>query len=491
MAADVRLEDILLAEDLPVLPWVDIAAEVVFAPDASRAQGAWVDAFVTRPGAVVLAVGDVSGAGGSPPVVAAQLRAAMRERLIAGASLEEVLVALDGFAGHLSEGNTCSVCLVEMTSGASMSYGSAGHPLPLVVSDGRAHRLDSPGAPPLGSGGPFAVRSVRLDDGDVILMCHNGAFSGQPQEWRRGVDTWRHAVADGRGSHDASTVREAARLCRAGVDAIGGATGYQDQLVTLAAHRIAPAEPLRLVRMVDAEAPDRVRGQLSTWLGTAGVGVVDRIAALRAVEELIRNVVVHAYPAGVAGRLSVDAHLAEDGFLQVCVGDQGAWTRPDPVATSGHGLGIAAVLADHFTVRPESGTVAEWHRRLGRPIGLRQAHVVGPPPHQAAFEVTLTRRADRIVLEVAGALDDDAAEALLSQFMHLSNGGVIPATLDVTGVTRWSGAGVQILLRLTGLTGRPQSNGRVALVDLVAAPDSVAQQVLDILHIPHRVIGPT
>lgn len=489
MAPDIRAEDMLYTEELPVLPWVDIAAEVLFASDAATVHSPWVDAFVPRPGSVVLVLGDVAGCADPSPVVATQVRAALKERLLTGAGVEDTLIALDRFTGHLPEGSACSLCLLELNSSDEvMSVGSAGHPLPAVVTDTRVESLGSSGSTVLGFGGPYVVRSVGLRASDLLLGGHNGAFSGRPEEWREGINAWYGLVIDG-WSHQAPDARSAARACRLGVEAMGSASGFREPVVTLAAHRITPLKPLRIVRLGDRRTIGLVLDRLSAWLMSGGVGLVDRIAALTTAEELVRNVAEHAYPRGVAGRLGFDARVADDGILRLRVVDQGAWTRPDPFARGG-GLGTAAALADHFSVRHESGTVAEWHRRLGRPIVLRRAREPLPLATQPTFGVAVSQRVDRVVLDATGALDDLAAEDLFLHLMRLSKGGIVPTTLDVSGVTRWSGAGVQLMLRLTGRTGHGGPDGRIVLIDLVAAPGTVAEQVLDILQVPHRTAEP-
>jgi anti-sigma regulatory factor (Ser/Thr protein kinase) len=70
-----------------------------------------------------------------------------------------------------------------------------------------------------------------------------------------------------------------------------------------------------------------------------------------AVTEACANVVVHAYDAGQAGELTVEADVSE-GRLTVEVSDTGrglAATSPNPGL--GQGLSLIAALTDEFVIR--------------------------------------------------------------------------------------------------------------------------------------------
>ena len=89
------------------------------------------------------------------------------------------------------------------------------------------------------------------------------------------------------------------------------------------------------------------------------------------VTEAAMNVVVHAYPDGDPGLLSVDA-VVEDGGLTVEVRDYGMGIRPRPDATRPSlriGLTLIAALSSSFEISggARRGTVIRMHLPIGAP----------------------------------------------------------------------------------------------------------------------------
>ncbi len=476
------LAEIVILDDLPMLPWMDVAAEVVMVPDPDG-NISWVDVLVLPDGVLLLAVGQVSGSPRAAPVVASQIRGLLRGRLLAGASLAVALTDLDGYATHLPDGVISTLCIAELpASGKSMRYSTAGHPPPALVGRNGVRILATANSEPLGAGHSRTVLTAYVGDDDMVLMSHNGAFSKRPHGWSPAVQAWHRAVADLRRSH-AMRRGNALRACDAGVQTLGSASDFQDQLVTLAAHRIAlPVQPLHVVRRADARAAEVVDDVLVPWLIDAGVGAVDRIAAQRAIEELVRNAIAHAYPPDSAGQLGLDATITRSGVLAVSVLDQGSWQAPDASASS-QGLGTAAALADGFVVEVGSGTTARWSRRLSRPVRVRAAEPVEAADDVDPLTVAVDRDENQVVLSVGGALDESAAETLRTRVLRSSCGGMLPTALDLSAVSRWSGAAIRLLLEATGRNGehRPEEPA-----ELIAADGSLADQVLGMLGVAHR-----
>jgi serine/threonine-protein kinase RsbW len=86
-----------------------------------------------------------------------------------------------------------------------------------------------------------------------------------------------------------------------------------------------------------------------------------------AVTEAVTNVIVHAYPPGRAGSLSIAADI-EEGELEVVVTDEGEGFRPGGAPGLGAGLSIIAETATEFAIREhEPRGVELWMRfDLGR-----------------------------------------------------------------------------------------------------------------------------
>jgi anti-sigma regulatory factor (Ser/Thr protein kinase) len=81
-----------------------------------------------------------------------------------------------------------------------------------------------------------------------------------------------------------------------------------------------------------------------------------------AVTEAVTNVIVHAYPPGRVGALSIAADI-EQGELEIVVTDEGEGFRPGTSPGLGAGLSIIADTADAFAIREhEPRGVELWMR---------------------------------------------------------------------------------------------------------------------------------
>jgi serine/threonine-protein kinase RsbW len=69
-----------------------------------------------------------------------------------------------------------------------------------------------------------------------------------------------------------------------------------------------------------------------------------------AVTEAVTNVIVHAYPPGRVGTLSIAADV-EEGALEIVVTDEGEGFRPGTSPGLGAGLSIIAETAAQFAIR--------------------------------------------------------------------------------------------------------------------------------------------
>src|SRR6185437_13524377 len=129
-------------------------------------------------GTVALVVGDVVGHGVAASGAMGQLRAVLQERLADGADLLAALGAVDRFARRLPAAHAATVCvaLVDQRDGA-ITYSTAGHPPPLVISAGGETRyLTVTGGSPLATSGTFPVAADRLEPGDMLLLYSDGVL---------------------------------------------------------------------------------------------------------------------------------------------------------------------------------------------------------------------------------------------------------------------------------------------------------------------------
>ncbi len=153
------------------------------------------------------------------------------------------------------------------------------------------------------------------------------------------------------------------RVCDRALELTTGRTGYADDVAVLVAEITEPVAPLHLDLPADDAAVPAVLDALAEWLESMRVRDLDHIVVQHAVDELVSNVVDHAYPAGAGPpsehRLTVDAELLQTGDVQVRFTDSGRWLPPTTGAGRGRGLPIVRGMVDRLEVAGGE----TWHRR--------------------------------------------------------------------------------------------------------------------------------
>ena len=209
---------------------------------------------------------------------------------------------------------------------------------------------------------------------------------------------------------------------------------------------------------------------------------LDHIVVQHAVDELVSNVVDHAYDAAVSGRLTVDAALLESGDLRVTFADTGRWLEPRVDEGSGRGLRMVRGMVDRLRVsRDGHGTVVTIEHRLSRPARMltgvttaagRRAERIGDEP----FSVTSEGARLRCVGRLDAAHVDDLRGALSDAV------GSDRVVVDLTGVSLLSSAAVQAL---HGARRGAADRGQ----DLVlhAPAGTTAQHVLELVRLPYAL----
>lgn len=147
-----RLERGLLPKPLITTP--DIRVDTFYQP-GRRAElgGDFFDVVQVRPGSVAMMVGDVCGHGVDEAALGVELRVAWRALVLAGVPDDNILPAIEQVL--ISERNATEVfaTLVMVTldlNSDEVAVRLAGHPPPLLVSDGRAIAVPANHGPVLG-----------------------------------------------------------------------------------------------------------------------------------------------------------------------------------------------------------------------------------------------------------------------------------------------------------------------------------------------------
>ncbi|MEV6493592.1 SpoIIE family protein phosphatase [Actinoplanes sp. NPDC051633] len=393
----------LLPAGLPVLPGAQIAASYLLADGDTSAGGDWFDAITRPDGTVALVVGDVVGHGVTASGVMGQLRAVLRDRLDAGADIAEALGAADRFTRRLPAAHATTVCLALLDQAdGSVSYCTAGHPPPLVITAaGETRFLPGTGGTPLGTGGSFPVRTAALATGDLLLLYTDGILERPGRTIPGSTAELAHVAADSAAGRAlrAPAATPAERVCEQTVELLVRTTGHSDDVTLLAAQRVDPPDPLDLRLPAEPESLRPTRAAIGEWLTRIGTSERDMFLLQHALGELMTNAIEHAFDGATRPAdpmFELHAGLNVEGCLEATVTDQGRWREPARQSNRGRGLALTAQLVESMRVEPAAnGTVATVRHTLTRPARMLTGELstIHPAAAPAPFEIADGRTA--------------------------------------------------------------------------------------------------
>lgn len=479
-----RLQDALLPIELPALPTVDIAARYLLATRGTAAGGDWFDAVVRPDGRVVLVVGDVVGHGVIASAIMGQLRAVLHDRLSAGGTVQESLVALDRYARTMSEASATTVCVAELDpEDGALEYCTAGHPPPLVIDDGGGTRfLEPSGAGPLATGSDFPVAIGRLGPDELLMLYTDGLMERPGRSVSGSTAEVLRVISDiARRPPSGPFERRTEKVAQESLELLTEGPGYADDITVLAVHRTPPVAPYHTFAPALPGSVSAVRSEVADWFATYDFNSVDEFAVLHALTELVTNAVEHAYPEPSADNsVEVEVCLQPDGTVDCAVGDHGEWRDDPPQGMRGRGIGMARGLVDDLRIETGiGGTTVTFSKRLTRSARLLAG--AAHPTMQGHAElagVPFDVRADETGLHVSGTVDMSTADELRASLQWHSRGGTLPLGVDLSEVTHLGSAGVQVLHEINQIDGSE--------LMLRAPVGSVAQQVLELVRLPYR-----
>ena len=173
------LQRSMLAGAPPSDPRFEVSTRYLPAVEHLEVGGDWHDAFSLDRGRVGIVVGDVVGRGLAAASAMGQLRSAVRALAGADRRPAEVLGHLDTFVDQVEAAQfaTLAYAEVEPATGAVV-FAAAGHPPPVLFSQGEPPRLFFEGrSPPLGlppEDGPRADATFTLAPGAGFLLYTDG-----------------------------------------------------------------------------------------------------------------------------------------------------------------------------------------------------------------------------------------------------------------------------------------------------------------------------
>lgn len=191
----------LLPERPPDVPGLEIAARTVLATEAG---GDLYDFHVDEGGELWVAAGDVSGHGYSCGIQAAMVKASFASLARAGVSPARVLSEIDRVLrmGRAKLFTSLTLLRLDPKTGRVV-LANAGHPFPLVLTEGRCREIDVPALPlGLGPARTYADVELTLSSGATLLVASDGLFEGpnafdepygfdRPRAVLEGVGLWR------------------------------------------------------------------------------------------------------------------------------------------------------------------------------------------------------------------------------------------------------------------------------------------------------------
>jgi anti-sigma regulatory factor (Ser/Thr protein kinase) len=249
-------------------------------------------------------------------------------------------------------------------STGELTYATAGHPPPLLVSpDGEVTTLEEGRGPPIGAVAEpaFSRAEARAEPGATILLYTDGIAERRDMWIDEGIErlsTSARAVAD-RAPDDLLD-----HLTR---DLLGEDATEDD--VALLALRLDPPDAGALLLDLPAEPTvlASMRQALRSWLAGVGAAADDVYDILVATTEAAANSVEHAYgPVDASFRVEVRPGPAREVTVRVI--DNGHW-RPPRGQNRGRGTMLMQELMDDFEVATgDSGTEVTMRKRLAGAI---------------------------------------------------------------------------------------------------------------------------
>ncbi|WP_179468077.1 SpoIIE family protein phosphatase [Mycolicibacterium vinylchloridicum] len=195
------LQAAVLPTSPTVIAGVDVGVSYEPADVVQGLGGDWYDALELSRGYRYFAVGDVVGHGLPAVEDMAQLRSAGRALALQGLPPAQLLVSLNTFTRHASNGKfaTMGVAVLDPAS-ATLSYASAGHPPPLLrrAATGTVMRLAGAHGPVLGpvERASYSEGHVQVCEGDILVMYTDGLIERRGQDIESGMARVQDLVAE-------------------------------------------------------------------------------------------------------------------------------------------------------------------------------------------------------------------------------------------------------------------------------------------------------
>ena len=363
-AVAVTLQRALLAESLPEIDSLDLAARYEAGSAGLEVGGDWYDVVVRPDGMVLAIVGDVAGRGITAATLMGRLRSAFQAYAYDFVSPAEVLRRL---VRHVARDEMATAVVLAFDPFTrEVTYSSAGHLPPVLVdvASGETTLLEAAGGPPLGAV-PLSEVSLReatvaLPGRAALIAYTDGLIERRTESIDRGIDLVRSVMG-------ATTTLGADRVAGRVLAEAAAREGGEDDVALLVIRSVELPRRMDVEIPADAGSLRVTRRRMHAWLALQGLGEQQRTDAVLAVSEACNNAIEHAYREG-AGTIALCLEVV-DGVLRMQVEDRGLWRLDgDRSIERGRGLPIMRGVMDSVQIeRGSNGTRVRFERRLDLP----------------------------------------------------------------------------------------------------------------------------
>ena len=350
----ITLQRALLPPRLPDAAGVETAAR--YLPARAEVGGDWYDVLELPRGCLGIAIGDVVGHGLRAAALMGTLRTALHAYALAGTGPGRSLELVDRFVQSIDSDAmaTAAYAVFDPETGA-LTFATAGHLPPVLISGGEARLIDITPAAPLGAFAysNYQERRLEVAEGDVLMLYTDGLVERRGESLTRGIDALLDSV---RGAPSAEVA------CSRAVATLVPPEGLDDDVAVVALQTVPVPDELRMQLPADPSVLARTRYVLRRWLSVRGADPGPAAEVVLAVNEACANAIEHAYPPSPATFELTATEAA--GELTIAVQDAGRW-RPGRGSDRGRGMTIIEAAMDEVRVeRTDAGTKVTMRRRL-------------------------------------------------------------------------------------------------------------------------------
>ncbi|MBV9335782.1 MAG: SpoIIE family protein phosphatase [Solirubrobacterales bacterium] len=353
-SVSVALQRSLLPKGLAEITSVPVAAR--YLPAREEVGGDWYDVIELPRGRVGVVIGDVVGHGIAAAALMGRLRTALHSYSIEGHGPGRALELVDRFVQSLNEPAmaTAAYAVFDMYT-SKVTYATAGHLPPIVVSAQDARVLEVQPAPPLGAFpyGRCSEHEFMLENGEMLFLYTDGLVERRGVPLTDGIKTLCRSLGGSASPEEA---------CLAAVADMLPVEGLQDDVAIIALQNSPVPDELHLRLPAEPKTLARMRRILRRWLIERGADEGEVAEVTIAVSEACANAIEHAYSPSPAS-FALDA-WEQDAEITVAVRDTGRWRAPRG-QNRGRGLSIIVAAMDDVQIdRTENGTEVLMRRAL-------------------------------------------------------------------------------------------------------------------------------